>query len=783
MNVLKRSLLVSVLYGSFAVGAAAEVSKMPAVPAVSSEKAEIENSKQLQELADRFISLADQLLPELQHLAQTTKQFVPADRVGETRQWVVGIVKLVTKLRKQVDRPPIELEKLKKWYRALWKVLEKLNTELDSQFYLLPEVAFEKLLELPKSGAPAPTKQALTAAERKALVAEIEAIERLDMQLIAQVSEKIGRNGISLFNRIYCNLSDFERRTHLAKSTLLVAALTGAVSGIWYLCAPRESMPKSLDLDKRDRVLGYVDSVYDRATKLATISTLALPAIQAGMFTPVIDGTKKVLTAIDDKLRGSAETTYRNDFYVEDPGYTLASSCFDFMRNDLKPLYGVIDYMAHTDRYLYTNARPPRVLLFTGPAGSGKTFLGHALRNSLEEVCGSVAFIEYEEPRFTGLRSALDYAASLGGPALIFIDEVHLLNLQADRSAKDLKGVLETLDEFHRDRGPHWSQVLVVFSTNRPDILESAIFRTGRVDLRIQLQHPSREQRLKILKALCEESGVDFEGIQVDRLVSQTREVSMSTMTALFNHALCLAKERNQAVGFEHLYDGINAVGRNLNRTVRLTPVERHVVSVHMAGMALMHIYPESELESVTIYAQQNRPKERYDFMAKIAQDTEKLFDQRYGNCYTYSDTEYIDTYAETAKDDPFLACKRQIAGLVAQQLILGTETEFRKFQDRTAAFLKALYVVSKGIDLNEIPKQMREEYKRLALEKLEQCEKEVRALLTPLKDQIERLAKALETREFMKVEEVMQVLRDEKSAATTSGVKEVLQKAEPDKV
>ncbi|MEB3231817.1 MAG: AAA family ATPase [Leptolyngbyaceae bacterium] len=155
---------------------------------------------------------------------------------------------------------------------------------------------------------------------------------------------------------------------------------------------------------------------------------------------------------------------------------------------------------------------PPRGVLMVGPPGTGKTLTARALADSL-----GVSYIAIVGPEVMGkyygeaegrLRAIFEKAAK-SAPCLIFIDEID--SLAPDRSKVEgevekrlVAQLLSLMDGFAKTEG-----VIVLAATNRPNHLDPALRRPGRLDREVQFKVPDRDGRLEILTILTREMPLD----------------------------------------------------------------------------------------------------------------------------------------------------------------------------------------------------------------------------------------------------------------------------------
>ncbi|RHY84043.1 hypothetical protein DYB35_013846, partial [Aphanomyces astaci] len=178
--------------------------------------------------------------------------------------------------------------------------------------------------------------------------------------------------------------------------------------------------------------------------------------------------------------------------------------------------------MTHMERFLAIGIQPPKGVLLYGPPGTGKTLLARACAKQTDAI-----FLKLAAPQlvqmFIGdgaklVRDAFELAKekckdkSKGG-AIIFIDELDAIGTKrfggeqsGDREVqRTMLELLNQLDGFTSN-----TKIKVIAATNRPDVLDPALLRSGRLDRKIELPHPNEEARARILQIHSRKMNVDM---------------------------------------------------------------------------------------------------------------------------------------------------------------------------------------------------------------------------------------------------------------------------------
>jgi 26S proteasome regulatory subunit T5 len=162
--------------------------------------------------------------------------------------------------------------------------------------------------------------------------------------------------------------------------------------------------------------------------------------------------------------------------------------------------------MTHKERFDNLGIRPPKGVLLYGPPGTGKTLMACACAAQTNATYLKLAGPQLVQ-MFIGdgaklVRDAFQLAKEKA-PCIIFIDEVDAIGtkrfdseVSGDREVqRTMLELLNQLDGFSSDE-----RIKVIAATNRADILDPALMRSGRLDRKIEFPHPTEEARARILQ-------------------------------------------------------------------------------------------------------------------------------------------------------------------------------------------------------------------------------------------------------------------------------------------
>mmetsp|Transcript_41522 Transcript_41522/g.87101 ORF Transcript_41522/g.87101 Transcript_41522/m.87101 type:complete len:411 (-) Transcript_41522:435-1667(-) len=194
------------------------------------------------------------------------------------------------------------------------------------------------------------------------------------------------------------------------------------------------------------------------------------------------------------------------------------------LNEQIRELREVIELpLTNPELFVRVGIKAPKGVLLYGPPGTGKTLLARALASNIQatflKVVASAIVDKYIGESARIIREMFGFAKD-HQPCVIFMDEIDAIGgsrfsegTSADREIqRTLMELLNQMDGFE-DQG----QVKMVMATNRPDILDPALLRPGRLDRKIEIPEPNETQRLEILKihsaAITKRGDIDFESV------------------------------------------------------------------------------------------------------------------------------------------------------------------------------------------------------------------------------------------------------------------------------
>ncbi len=289
----------------------------------------------------------------------------------------------------------------------------------------------------------------------------------------------------------------------------------------------------------------------------------------------------------------------------------------------------IVEFLKSPKKYYDAGAKIPKGILLEGPPGTGKTLLARAVAGEANVSFIQVSASEFIQ-MFVGLGASrvrdLFNNAKKNSPCVIFIDEIDAVGKKRGTNAaggneereQTLNQILTNMDGFDKT-----DSIIVLAATNRADVLDSALTRSGRFDRKVTVGLPDKYGRRKILNVHLKNKLVE-NSTDLNEICELTRGFSGADIENMANEAIILAlRENRTSINSKNLIDAYEKITIGLPLNSKNTTSESDkLVAYHEAGHTITALLFRDfyDVRKVTITANSNgaggytlfTPKEKY---------------------------------------------------------------------------------------------------------------------------------------------------------------------------
>ncbi len=258
-------------------------------------------------------------------------------------------------------------------------------------------------------------------------------------------------------------------------------------------------------------------------------------------------------------------------------------------------LEDIIKFLKNPKKFQKLGGKLPKGVLLYGAPGTGKTLLAKAVAGEAGVAFFSASASEFVE-MFVGVGAArvrdLFDQAKKNSPAIIFIDELDAVGRRRfagiggghDEREQTLNQLLIELDGFESKQG-----IILMASTNRPDVLDPALIRPGRFDRHISVPAPDLKGREEILKVHAKKVKL-AENVDLKTVAKGTPGFVGADLANVVNEAAILAARADkEAVEPSDMDEAIERVIAGPQKKSRIiSKHELQVIAAHEVGHTLV---------------------------------------------------------------------------------------------------------------------------------------------------------------------------------------------------
>jgi cell division protease FtsH len=258
-------------------------------------------------------------------------------------------------------------------------------------------------------------------------------------------------------------------------------------------------------------------------------------------------------------------------------------------------LQEIIEFLKEPQKFQKLGGRIPKGVLMMGPPGTGKTLLARAIAGEANVPFFSISGSDFVE-MFVGVGASrvrdLFEQGKKNAPCIVFIDEIDAVGRHRgaglggghDEREQTLNQLLVEMDGFESNDG-----VILIASTNRPDVLDPALLRPGRFDRRVVVSRPDVRGREGILKVHTRKIPLG-EDVDISVIARGTPGFTGADLANLVNEAALNAARYNKKLvamaDFELAKDKV-LMGAE-RKSMVISNEEKRITAYHESGHTLV---------------------------------------------------------------------------------------------------------------------------------------------------------------------------------------------------
>ena len=255
----------------------------------------------------------------------------------------------------------------------------------------------------------------------------------------------------------------------------------------------------------------------------------------------------------------------------------------------------IVDFLKDPQKFQRLGGKIPKGALMVGPPGTGKTLLGRAVAGEAGVPFFYISGSDFVE-MFVGVGASrvrdMFEQGKKNAPCIIFIDEIDAVGRHRgaglgggnDEREQTLNQLLVEMDGFDPSEA-----IIVIASTNRPDVLDPALLRPGRFDRQVVVSNPDIGGRERILRVHMKNVPLAAD-VDVKTVARGTPGFSGADLANLVNEAALMAARKNRRMvtqrDFEDAKDRVMMGAER--KSMAMTDDEKRLTAYHEGGHALL---------------------------------------------------------------------------------------------------------------------------------------------------------------------------------------------------
>ncbi|WP_170019946.1 ATP-dependent metallopeptidase FtsH/Yme1/Tma family protein [Campylobacter sp. RM16190] len=272
----------------------------------------------------------------------------------------------------------------------------------------------------------------------------------------------------------------------------------------------------------------------------------------------------------------------------------------------------IVDFLKNPAKYRKFGIKMPKGVLMIGPPGVGKTLVAKAVAGEANVPFfyqSGAAFVQIYVGMGAKRVRELFLKAKAYAPSIIFIDEIDAVGKVRGGSRNDereatLNQLLTEMDGFEDNSG-----VIVIAATNRIEMIDEALLRSGRFDRRIYLSMPDFSDRVEILKSYLKDKS---SSVSPEDIAKISVGFSGAALATLVNEAAINALRNNKGtIDMSDFENVLNKVLLGKKRVLSYNDEEKKIQALYQSAKALSAYWFGVEFEKISLVEDHFRATER----------------------------------------------------------------------------------------------------------------------------------------------------------------------------
>ena len=265
------------------------------------------------------------------------------------------------------------------------------------------------------------------------------------------------------------------------------------------------------------------------------------------------------IDALEGKIKPKVNKTVIKPSATESPNWGFAAIAgMESLKESIQT--DVIDALNDREKYQRYGLDIPNGMLLYGPPGCGKTFFAERMAEEigfrLFHLKPSDIQSKWVNATQENIKQLFDTARA-NAPSIIFIDELDAIVPKRDNDRVNHMNTSAVNEFLAQMNNCGADGIFIVGATNKPETIDSAVMRTGRIDKKIYIPPPDHESRLKLFEKLLSARPLN-KNVDIDKLASQTENYMSSDIKFICDEAARSALRKNQDISQHDLTKAID---------------------------------------------------------------------------------------------------------------------------------------------------------------------------------------------------------------------------------